>query len=317
MQEQKILNVKVATDIFKSWWKANRERGGRKDIEITSLPELNDVLWGLQKGKMLVIGGRTSQGKTTLALQLALDAAAQGKRVNYFSLEQDEEELIARVFSHVTQLPLVKVVEDADSYKAEAETFYKHLKDNLKIFFTYNIGTVVDELEETVETLEPDVVILDYIQAIRKLDTDKLSTMNEYIMRFRSQAVRQKFCGILVSQINREAENVKPNLWQLKGSGTIEEHADQVLLCHWKYFYTKKEVDRNHFEILVAKNRQGKAADIVVHYEPEIFKFSPSKPTTFEVEPEISWGKRAAAEPTEPIGVEKTLDLFGGKVVNE
>ena len=188
----------------------------------------------------------------------------------------------------------------------QIQEFFKNKDSDGKRLFpmllAYNIGLKVDDLNHLIADLEkPDLVIVDYIQAIRKLDFDKLTTMNNYIVDFRSLCVEHGFCGILVSQINRSAMEEKekrPYLWQLKGSGTIEEHADVVMLCHWDYFYSNDANTKHVYSINVAKNRQGETTTVTVDYKPECYRF------------------RDAGDAAETPAVRAAIKTFGGKIIN-
>jgi replicative DNA helicase len=283
-----VVKIRTLREVFVSCWEAIRRRTGQPEIAITSLPSLNKKLWGLKRKELLVVGGRTSQGKSTLALQIALDCAKAGLQTYYFSLEMSEEALVERIFCRVCNVVNTELLSEHSSYTKLAEKFYKDFLD-LPLVVTYNIGVTKDDLEAAIEDLpKADVVIVDYLQAIRKMDFDKMTTVNNYILEFRRMAVEKNFAAVLVSQINRGAmdnETKKPQMWQLKGSGTIEEHADAVLLTHWPYFYDNKNI--NLFTLIVAKQRNGPTGEFNVYFEPEYYRFSEPKDPMVEKMKEI------------------------------
>lgn len=214
-------------------------------------------------------------GKSSFALQIAYDVALQGKRVYFFSLEMSAEALAERLFCRVSKIKNYELLSSPASYGELADGFKKHLK-NIPLVITYNIGSTIKDLYQVIEDLpKPDVVILDYLQAVRKLDIDKLNTINDYILRFRELAQKKQFVAILVSQINRgamEYEGKEPQLWQLKGSGTIEEHSDTCLLLHWPYFYDTSKNEKE-YKIIIAKQRNGITGAITVNFYPEYYRF--------------------------------------------
>jgi len=273
---EKMVNIKTAPEIFAMSWVDVLKHKGDPEIKILSLPKLTEKLWGLQRKKMLVIAGRTSQAKTSLAMQVAKDVAKQGYRVYYFSLEESEEDLILRLFCNVAGISYSVLLYEPDKYEKQAQEFSEFLK-GFPLVIMYKLGVTVRELYQVIEDLpRVDVVIVDYLQCIRKLDNDKVETINDYIVRFRELCVKKDICGILVSQINREAMNEKerrPQIWQLKGSGAIEEHADQVLLTFWDYFYSNKEDRRYNFEVIIGKNKNGPTGKIRLLFYPEYYRF--------------------------------------------
>ncbi len=234
---------------------------------------------GLSRKRLYVIGGRTSQGKTTLALQIAMDMAKQGKKVYFLSFEMDQEELMLRMLANMCEVDANELRFNISKHIGMTDKLrdYFARQDCFPLLLTYNVGLTVDELNAVIEDLpKPDLVIVDYIQSIKKIDLDKLTSMNNYIVDFRRLCVEHNFCGILVSQINRgamDSNDKKPNLWQLKGTGVIEEHSDLVMLLHWDYFYTQDVPNKNRFFIAIAKNRQGNTATIQLEYIPEYYKF--------------------------------------------
>jgi len=223
-----------------------------------------------------VIGGRTSQGKSALALQIAKDVAKNGQTVLFFSLEMSEESIMKRIFCNTSLIANTDLQENYQDYEKKFIQFRDDFLRDFPLVITYNVGATIDDLYQAINDLpHPDVVIVDYIQAIRKMDYEKVTTINEYILKFRELAIRKNFAGILVSQVNREAmadHDKRPKLWQLKFSGTLEEHAGLVLLTHWDYNYNTLS-PRNDFEIIIAKHRDGHAGLVPVKFYPEYSMF--------------------------------------------
>ena len=229
-----------------------------------------------------MIGARTSQGKTTLALQLAYDLASQGITVMFFSLEMTVAEMYERLFCHVKrvnnfQVLIGQLAKDPTLAK-EFEDFAESLA-SLPLVITEGLGFTFEEVNESLEALaeKPQVVMVDYIQAARQA-TNEREAMNEYIRKFRQICIENGIAGVMCSQINRLAmekgnKNKLPGLEHLKGTGVLEEHADVVILLHWDYFYTRKEEDKNKYKIIVAKNRKGRTGSHEVNFYPEFYGF--------------------------------------------
>ena len=278
---QKIIQIKRPREIFASAWDKISKRTGTPEIEIGFLPNLSEKLWGLHRGEMMTIGARTSQGKSSFALQLAYEVAKNGHKVYFFSLEMSAEALMERMFCQIGMINNYELLYNPKEYAKQAENFKETVND-LPLVVTYNIGSTIDQLYQVIEDLpKPDVIILDYIQAIRKLNSDKLSEVNNYIVRFRELCVEKNFCGIMVSQINRgamDSQDKKPQLWQLKNSGFLEEHSDTVLLLHWDYFYNNNNERFNEFDIIVAKQRNGATGTVYADFIPQQYRFKAAGP---------------------------------------
>lgn len=268
------VNIRPIGEVFATAWQEIQQRQGKPEIEIPFLSALSDRIWGLQRKKLIVVGGRTSQGKSAFALQLAYHSAKQGFRTYLFSLEMGAEELVERLLCQLARIPNHELLSNPQMHKDKAAQFAEFLKD-LPLVITYKIGSTITELYQVIEDLpKPDVVIVDYLQAIRNLKTDRLSEINDYILQFRELAVKKNFAGVMVSQINRaamDANDKRPQLWQLKASGTIEEHADTVLLLHWDYFYTGAIEKSNEIEVIIAKQRNGITGTIKAGFEPQYY----------------------------------------------
>jgi len=251
------------------------------ELPITSLPKLNEKMWGIRKRKLTVIGARTSQGKTSLAVQFCYDLAMQDKSVVFLSLEMENIECAERLLAHHYQINNRDLLKgQGDMYRDRAISFGEKMMTK-KFIISDCIGRTWQEIDELVKNWHsigkiPDVIILDYIQNIKLSGNTQKEQIDEYIRHFREMAIRYNFAGVLCSQINRtspEAEDKIPQLHQLKGTGFLEEHADIVMLLHWPYFYDRKKGDKNHFELYLAKNKLGETGKIEMRYYPQHFMF--------------------------------------------
>jgi len=269
-----LITIKPVAEVFATAWKKIQQRQGKPEIEIPFLPALSEKIWGLKRQELTVIGARTSQAKSSFALQTAYHCAKQGFRTYFFSLEMSEEALTERLFCQLALIPNFDLLLRPKEYEDKAKEF-KELLADLPLVIMYKIGSSIKELCNVIEDLpKPDVVMLDYIQAIRHFEADRLSIINDYILQFRELAVKKNFAGVMVSQINRgamEAGDKRPQLWLLKSSGTLEEHADTVLLLHWNYFYSNEIKEENNFDVIIAKNRNGVTGTIKAKFEPQYY----------------------------------------------
>ena len=310
--------LRSLTEIYDSLMeRLNLEKGG-PEMTMKTLPTLNQKILGFYRKRLYVIGGRTSQGKTTLAMQIAMDLAKQGKRVFFLTFEMDEEEMMIRMIANICNEDANCIRHDPDLFKGKLNKIKEFFgkRDKFPFLLTYNVGKETSELIAMIADLpKPDVVIVDYIQAIKKLDIDKLTTMNNYILSFRELAVTNNFVGILLSQINRgamDSHDKKPQLWQLKGSGTIEEHSDVVLLCHWDYFYTNNPKKLNDYTICIAKNRQGPTGMMKCAFLPDSYLFKDTGDSVFVTAAEV-----ASVKGDIPEEAGKIAKMFDGSYVDE
>lgn len=257
-----------------------KDRGGAPKLSIKSLPGFNAKIWGLRRG-LTIIGARSSMGKSAFALQIAGDIADQNIPVLFLSLEMDEQSMLERLFCaqyRIDNFDLISGKYNTDESIKEKWEMFKKFMDNAPLLFTCGIGKNFSEITKLLEHLEPlpKVIIVDYIQGIKQSDKER-AEMNEYIRNFRQLMLQKDCVGVLASQMNRQIinnDNKRPELENLKGTGVLEEHADVVLLLYWEWFYTREDKDKNKYEIIVAKNRNGRTGSHSLFYTPEWYLFS-------------------------------------------
>lgn len=228
---------------------------------------------------MTIIGAITSHGKSAFACNLALDFAKQGKAVLYLSLEMTEQEIHERLFCIDQEVNNVDLRQGRFNEEA-SERFIQTLSQARRLFVTDSMGYTWEDINEHLESVSvvPDVIIVDYLQAIRNQGSLPKGALDEYLRRFREMTIRHNFAGIIVSQMNTERsvggknnEDREPRLFQLKGTGVLEEHADVVLLL----YYPRKhgDEDKTKFQVEVAKNRNGPCCHLSCTFLPQYYKF--------------------------------------------
>jgi replicative DNA helicase len=235
----------------------------------TGLKELDEVIWGVHKKELMIIGARTSQGKSSLAMQLALNLADLGARVGYFSLEMSREQLMERIIAHVSRIDarLIRCGLAKDKIKAQ-EKFLRGFIPNLKILFDDESGYTFDNIVTICEELKFDFVFVDYIQMISiRGYKSKLEAIEEYVRKFKELCKVLDMGGILISQINRQGVGEDMSMHHLKSAGCLEEHPDTVILLDWNKI-------KDEYQIRVEKQRHGEVKTVNVDYVPEHFKFS-------------------------------------------
>jgi len=269
-----ITKLKEAKNYLPLLRKTIEERGNFPKFSLETLPHLNRKIWGLKPG-LTIIGGRVSQGKTSFALQIAYDLASQGHLVLFLSLEMTVEALMERLFCNVMEIDnYVVLTGQKDKFMDKWQEFEQ--KVNIPLWLACGIGKDFEEINQILELLDPkpQVIILDYIQAIRNIG-DERQNLNEYIRKFREICVNNEIVGILCSQVSRrvyEEGDREPCLANLKGTGGLEELADTCLLLHWQHFYDES-AEENTFKVIIAKQRNGRIGEYLLHYKPQFYKF--------------------------------------------
>ena len=271
-------SISLAKNYFNETEESMQSRGKIPELGISSMPELNEIMCGLPKNNLTVIGARTSMGKTSFAIQLMIDLLRNDKSVMYMGFEMSQTELIERVFCNMYKIDNRKLLFGGfDEFATKWEDF-KIKTENAKFVIGDKFGTNWKQLSDFLNELTkmPDVIVIDYIQAISQGQGEGKSFIDDYILNFRNLSIEKGFAGVMVSQLNRASQDRKdtsPQLHDLKGSGYLEELADLCLLLNWTG-RGKDDESKNDFEVNIAKNRRGPTGYKKVKYYPEHYLFT-------------------------------------------
>lgn len=225
-------------------------------------------------GDYVVVGARTSIGKTTFALNVAIEAAGLGQKVLFISMEMTEESIFDKIVSRLTQIPVWKFAKgyvdetSFDLVKREIQC----IKDNMTFIYLPNCTT--SQVANLVKKEGGvDLVVVDYLQ-LMKDKSQKGETENLRLGRIsgtlKAIAGIEKCVMLVPAQLNRESEKNKrePYLADLRDSGCIEQDADKVILLHRE---TRQSVNA---KLILAKNRTGATGEIYFKFDPELSFFS-------------------------------------------
>lgn len=229
---------------------------------------LDNWTGGAKSNELTVLAARPSVGKTSLALQIAINIATRNKYVAVFSLEMGEEQLIERMICNISGVSLTKIrsgigltKDDWDKInQASGVISAMHINIIDDVFKSEEIRAECRSLKNKKEL---DYVVIDYLQLCESMkkngnETERLSNMSR---QFKLLNKELKVPILLLSQLNRdnEKDNRKPLLKDLRGSGSIEQDADNVFFLHdpnsGDYEENEKRVDE--LMLIIAKQRSG------------------------------------------------------------
>ena len=273
------INIQTIAELLTGIKTEILSRGGVPKFPLSTLPELNQKIWGLHKG-LTVVGARSSMGKSAFVLQIARDLADQMIPVWIVSLEMDVPSMIERLFCQQMEVDNFDLLSGKLNYNSglqqKWDAFEKWVS-KIPLLLTSGLGKNFGEINDLVAKLnpKPKIIIVDYIQGIRQSEKER-SELNEYIRNFRQLMIEGDMVGILASQMNRaiiDNTDKRPSLENLKSTGVLEEHADMVLMLFWEYFYTRKEENKNKYEVIVGKNRNGRTGHHELYFKPEYYLF--------------------------------------------
>ena len=211
----------------------SREESPKYPIGLITLDE---ILWGLHKKELLVMGARTSQGKSAMSIFLAKNLTDAGHKVIYFSLEMSKEQILERI---LTQILLINNLllrrGKAKDLLVEREKILSAWMDTARLLIEDKYGYDFSKVIKIIELVRPDFVFIDYIQMISsKGFKSKLDAIEEYVRKIKELSVEYDFGAVLVSQVNRSGVE-GAEMQHLKWAGVLEEHADSVIMLRWDW----------------------------------------------------------------------------------
>jgi replicative DNA helicase len=248
------------------------EHRARKGIE-TKFWDLDDLLYGLQDGDLIVVAGRPSMGKTAFAMNIVQQIAQQHLPCVVFSLEMSKQQLALRMLcslSNVNQERVRKGNLGHDEYQSLAKTVMQIRK--LPIFVDDSPQLTILDLRTKARRLRHEqgirCIMVDYMQLMHNPGPDsRVQQIAEISRGLKAIARELKVPVIALSQLNRaseQREGHKPRMSDLRESGSIEQDADVVMLLHREDYYHGEEdyQKTNVTEVIIAKQRNGPTGSV-------------------------------------------------------
>ena len=206
-----------------------------------------DEKGGLQKSDLVIIAGETSQGKTSYAVSIAVNAIQQGKKVAFYSMEMRKEQLAARIVSGKCGISSSDILYhrlSPEQLKAIDKSIGALCGKNL--FFddrsSSNIDTILVSIRSMKIKYDIDGAIIDYLQILNvnaKKDSNREQIMGDVARRLKNLAKDLNIWIIALSQLNRDRTNPFPTINRLRDSGQIAEAADTVMLVYRPEYYNE------------------------------------------------------------------------------
>ena len=257
--------------------------------------DLDELLGGIQRSDMVILGARPSVGKSTLALNVAMHAAKAGQVCGIFSLEMTADQLALRALSGETGI---------DSHRLRLG-LYTHSEEDRIINGIGELSALPVYIDDTpyqgmVEIRGKarrlaldnglDLAMVDYLQLIqgqhRGPATNRVQEITEISRSLKVMAGELNVAVIACSQMSRLVENRpshRPQLSDLRDSGSIEQDADVVMFIHredlyvteeeWAQSHPGQDYPKNIAEIIVAKHRKGPTGSVRLEFRDHLVRF--------------------------------------------
>lgn len=250
---------------------------------------LDKYLTGLNKSDLILIGARPAMGKTSFALNLAQNISMNaGKKCVVFSLEMTKEQLAERLLSaqagvESQKLKTGELTNDEWVRLGNAAGQF----NDVELYLDDTSAITVPEIKSRLRRMKNvDAVIIDYLGLISSASKkeNRVQEVSEITRQLKMMAKDLNIPVICCAQLSRGTEghgkNHKPQLADLRESGSIEQDADIVLFLYREDYYRndvaedkQDEIDANKTELIVAKNRHGATGSIEMTFDKEFTRF--------------------------------------------
>ncbi len=251
----------------------------------TNFNDLDKILGGLNKSDLIIVAARPGMGKTALQLAIAQSAARRyGKRVAIFSLEMSGEQLVQRMIAAETRIDSQRL-RRGDLQEPEWPIFYEAVGriSECQLFIDDTPSITPMQLRTKARRLYAehglDLIMIDYLQLMQseRSQNNRVQEISEISRSLKGLARELDIPVVAASQLSRAVEqrqDKRPQLSDLRDSGSIEQDADVVIFIYRDEYYHPETSDRpNIAEISVAKHRNGPTAIVDLYWYGQLATF--------------------------------------------
>ena len=280
--------VPISETILSAYDRINKLAGPDREKYLgikTGYSAVDRKIGGLNKSDLILIAARPGMGKTSFALNIAVNVAMKAKhRVAVFSLEMSSEQITSRILSCEALVESNRLrsgnLEENDWVKL-AQT--AQLLSGSEIFIDDTAGITISEMKAKLRRLRSvDLVIVDYLQLMSsgKRTDNRVQEVSEMTRHLKLMARELDVPVIVLSQLSRATESRqghRPMLSDLRESGSIEQDADIVMFLYRESYYQLQEgapaPEQDTVECIVSKNRHGETGTAVLLWDGRHTKF--------------------------------------------
>jgi replicative DNA helicase len=264
----------------------DKDKGALRGVP-SGYRDLDNITAGFQKSDLLILAARPSIGKTSFALNLAEHAAIEEKiPVGIFSLEMSKDQLVDRLLASQAGVDSWKLrtgnLNDEDFPKIG---YAMGVLSEAPIFIDDSVGANVMEIRAKARRLQMEhglgLIIIDYLQLMEGRshgsDNNRVQEISEISRSLKGLARELEVPVIALSQLSRAVEhrdNKRPQLSDLRESGSIEQDADIVMFLYREDYYDPDTDKKGITEVLLKKHRNGPTGGIELFFNPSQMRFS-------------------------------------------
>ena len=261
-----------------------RNHGGISGVP-TGFIDLDSLLTGLHGGELIIVGARPSMGKTSFAMNVASHASMNcGKKVAVFTLEMPREQIAMRVLCSDARVDMQRVRKGTLSPE-DWERLARSLTPMAAapMYIDDTAGLSPSQLRSRCRRLMVDkgldLIVVDYLGLMRadgRVESRQLE-VSEISRQLKAIALDLKVPVMACAQLsraNKDRQDKRPVLSDLRDSGSIEQDADVVMFLHREEYYNKDTEDKNIGEVIIAKQRSGPLGTVKLAWLSETTTFA-------------------------------------------
>jgi replicative DNA helicase len=250
---------------------------------LTGYRDIDDRLLGFWPGQVILVAARPSQGKSTLALNIAENVADQNKVALFGSLEMARAELQIKSISRAGRIDGRRLQTGlvSDEEKGRMKGAIEDVRRRESHLFVEDSGSItVQQLAATASRMLRqgglDLIVVDYIQLMSATGDNRTEEVGRISRGLKRLAMRLGVPILALSQMSRAIESrtdKRPTLSDLRESGALEQDADVVLFLHDESQYDSAKVPDGSIELIIAKNRRGPCDSFHMLYTKKYNRF--------------------------------------------
>lgn len=258
------------------------EEANKKGMS-SGFPNLDRYIFGLKPSDLILIAARPGMGKTSFAMNIAVNAAriSRDKKVAVFSLEMSREQLVARMLSSEGRITSEQMKTGKIEYSQwRGLNQAAEMLNMVELYIDDTASITIGEMKAKLRRMNNlGLVVIDYLQLMSsgRKDGNRVAEVSEITRNLKIMAKELNVPVITLSQLSRGPESrtdKRPLLSDLRESGSIEQDADIVLFLYRDAYYTKAEDNISSCECIIAKNRHGELNTVNLRWDGQFTRFS-------------------------------------------
>ena len=276
--------AEVAVKSFDIIEELARNRGAISGVP-TGFTDLDSLLTGLHAGELIIVGARPAMGKTSFAMNVAAHASLnKGKKVAVFTLEMPREQIAMRVLCSDARVDMQRVRKGTltnDDWIRLTQSLTPMVAAPMYIDDTAGLSPVMlrSRCRRLMMDKGLDLIVVDYLGLMRadgRVESRQLE-VSEISRQLKAIALELKVPVMACAQLsraNKDRQDKRPVLSDLRDSGSIEQDADVVMFLHREEYYNKDTEDKNIAEVIIAKQRSGPLGTVKLAWLSETTTFA-------------------------------------------